>query len=732
MGEEIGRLGDAKKIRDPLFVSGETADRNRQEIYEFGPFLLEPAERKLLRGGEVVALTPKVFDMLVMLVRHSGHLLEKDDLIRSLWPDAFVEEGNLSNNIFVLRKALGSDHEYIETVPRRGYRFVGAVRQLPSAEKPLSEPRESEGEVPAGRGSAGLVSVFVSSAARRPRYGLLVLAGTALVIPVVIALWYLSRPLPPPRISAYVQITHDGREKRLMGTDGSRLYYTQESPNAILQIGVNGGQTVPVPMSLPGLYSGLEDISPDGSNALVTTTEAGYQGYPMWVVPILGGAATSLGYGGGESFSPDGTSVIYSSDAGDISMVRIDGTGRRTLAHVGSGTGFFSWSPDGKTIRFTKGDGKLWEMSSDGSGIHRLLPNWHEQDAQCCGRWAPDGRFYFFCERHPPKPGSEIWALDERRQLFRRRLSQPTQLTTGPMFWGRPIPSRDGKKIFANAPIQRGELSRIDPRAGGTQPFLGGISAENVAFSADGKSVVYVSYPEGILWKANRDGSNPVRLNQPPGLPLNPRWSPDSRQILFLNVAPDDHTAAYLVSADGGNAKKLLAEYDADTGDANWSPDGSRVLFDWCGVFCQADKRDLRILDLKSRKMTTIPGSTGMFASRWSPDGRYVAALATPKTPELRVFDFKTQRWDPMQTSNGVSPMVFSRDSRFLYFARGPDQAMLRIPVTGGKEEIVVDMTDWHLTGQFGGYVGLDPTEAPLVLRDTSSADIYALTLDSK
>src|SRR5215469_6644382 len=132
MSEEIGRLGSSRNIRDPLFVPGESPDWNRHEIYEFGPFRLEPAERKLLRDGGVVSLTPKVFDMLVMLVRNSGHLLEKDELTKSLWPDSFVEEGNLSNNIFGLRKALGNDHEYIETVPRRGYRFVGAVRQLPS------------------------------------------------------------------------------------------------------------------------------------------------------------------------------------------------------------------------------------------------------------------------------------------------------------------------------------------------------------------------------------------------------------------------------------------------------------------------------------------------------------------------------------------------------------------------------------------------------------------------
>ena len=84
-------------------------------------------------------LTPKAFDTLVLLVRNSGHLLEKDELISTLWPDTFVEEGSLSNNIFLLRKALGEDPAFIETVPRRGYRFVGAVRQLPAIEASHSQ-----------------------------------------------------------------------------------------------------------------------------------------------------------------------------------------------------------------------------------------------------------------------------------------------------------------------------------------------------------------------------------------------------------------------------------------------------------------------------------------------------------------------------------------------------------------------------------------------------------------
>ena len=142
MSDEIGRPGGSIKSRDSLFVAKGKIDRDRRELYEFGPFRLEPAERKLLRGNEVVVLTPKAFDTLVLLVRNSGHLLEKDELLSMVWPDSFVEEGNLSNNIFILRKALGEDPSYIETVPKRGYRFVGAVRQLPSAEKALGEQRE--------------------------------------------------------------------------------------------------------------------------------------------------------------------------------------------------------------------------------------------------------------------------------------------------------------------------------------------------------------------------------------------------------------------------------------------------------------------------------------------------------------------------------------------------------------------------------------------------------------
>src|SRR5215469_13396441 len=100
-------------------------------LYEFGQFRIDVAERLLLREGEAVPLTPKAFETLLLLVESSGHTVEKDELMRRLWPDTFVEEANLTNNISLLRKALDESpdgHPYIETVPRRGYRFDGAVK----------------------------------------------------------------------------------------------------------------------------------------------------------------------------------------------------------------------------------------------------------------------------------------------------------------------------------------------------------------------------------------------------------------------------------------------------------------------------------------------------------------------------------------------------------------------------------------------------------------------------
>jgi DNA-binding winged helix-turn-helix (wHTH) protein len=122
-----------------------------KRIYEFGPFRLDAAEHLLLRNGEAIPLQPKAFTLLLALVERHGHLVEKDELMKKVWPDTFVEEANLSTNISLIRKALGdceNGQRYIETVPKRGYRFVAGVREMGAEQAEINEAeaRHTEGE----------------------------------------------------------------------------------------------------------------------------------------------------------------------------------------------------------------------------------------------------------------------------------------------------------------------------------------------------------------------------------------------------------------------------------------------------------------------------------------------------------------------------------------------------------------------------------------------------------
>src|SRR5215467_9330068 len=130
---ELGQTKNCFIIRITVTLTRRASVNNGERvIYEFGGFRLDPEHRILLRDGDPVTIWPKVFDTLVFLLQSGGRLVEKDELMQALWPESFVEESNLTQNIFVLRKILGDDrngHGFIQTVPRRGYKFIAPVRE---------------------------------------------------------------------------------------------------------------------------------------------------------------------------------------------------------------------------------------------------------------------------------------------------------------------------------------------------------------------------------------------------------------------------------------------------------------------------------------------------------------------------------------------------------------------------------------------------------------------------
>jgi len=548
------------------------------------------------------------------------------------------------------------------------------------------------------------------------------LAGAIIVAGAVLG-YVLTRPLPAPKVSGYVQITHDAEPKQLVGTDGSRLYFNVGTSTSagIAQVSSSGGETVRI--ATPSAADALLNVSPDGAELLFANQPGNVQNAPFWAVPVLGGSPRRLGDTAGRdgAWSPDGKTLVYTT-GGHLFLAKSDGSEPHKLVSVAGAAFAPAWSHDGSELRFSVTDLKtgansLWGVSAEGANSRPLLPGWHNPPDECCGKWTADGEYFVFMSQ------GQIWVLLEKGGLLRKTTGKPFQLTSGPMTLAWPLPSRDGKKLFAVGRTRRGELVRWNSKSGQLVPFLSGISAQDVSFSRDGQWVAYVSYPEGILWRSKPDGSERFQLSYPPLYAMLPRWSPDGKQIVFVGLSAGKPARIYLVSAEGGSPQELMSGDPQQHWDPSWSPDGSKIVFG--GSFFGATV--VRVLDMKTHQVSTLPGSEGLYAPRWSPDGRYIAALPQ-EWQSLVVYDFETQHWSELAKGSAAYPS-WSKDGQYVYLLRVPnDPAVLRLRISDRKVERMVDLKNFRMAGyDWGFWLGLAPDDSPLLLRDTGTEDIYAL-----
>ena len=181
----------------------------------------------------------------------------------------------------------------------------------------------------------------------------------------------------------------------------------------------------------------------------------------------------------------------------DIFRAEHDGKNARKLLTAAGSPGGIRLSPDGSRIRFTvtlfdRGVSSLWEARADGTNPHLLLsPNWNNPPQECCGNWTSDGAYFVF---QSTRNGlSSLWVLADHNSFWRKAARAPLQLTTGPVNFGAPVPSRDGKKLFVQGWQPRAEMMRYDAKSGAFLPFFADTAAAQVDFSRDGKWAVYVT-----------------------------------------------------------------------------------------------------------------------------------------------------------------------------------------------------------------------------------------------
>ncbi len=378
------------------------------------------------------------------------------------------------------------------------------------------------------------------------------------------------------------------------------------------------------------------------------------------------------------------------------------------------------WSPDGRRIRFSVRDPKtfrktIWEVARDGHNP-RYLPLDRPGDPYgvCCGVWTHDGRYFVFSDLVGDGQAGNLWAVRDGSPH-----SRPVRLTNSPIRFSEPVPTLDDSALLAIGTIVRGETARFDSRSRQWLPFWDGIPAIDISYTRDARRAAFCRYPEHTLWVSDADGANGRQLTQPPLEAFQPHWSPDGRRIAFMGHRTGEPWRAYLIAASGGSPEPAKPDAPLDQGVPSWSADGRYLVYGELRIGAPLSEMAIRILDLRDRSVTLLPGSAGKWSPRWSPDGRHILA-ASADMGALWLYSISTRNWSRLATMPLIDNAEFSLDGRYIYFTGRSGIFRLRL-----SDRRLEDLA--HFPDTVVSWSAPTPDGSILVLRAVRHQEIYAL-----
>jgi len=726
-------------------------------------------------------LQDRAFQVLATLLARPGEVVTREELREKVWgPDVTVDfDHSLPSAVNRIREALGDSAEnpiFIETLPKRGYRFIAPIR-FPAApdrgtpdaatgeKQTVDENRAGGAEPLAVVSEQGPEETFSSAElfndvhldscdafqvkpkSRVLRYiawfAVSLLASVALALLAFAGIKIADLGNTPLRID---QVTFNSRVNS--GSPGSpgleeRLVMLMDGNRIIAALRANGGHTIssidlstgdiaPVTIPTEVKANSLADLSPDGTRLLIRGSTQAMPEQPLWIAPVAGGSAMRVGnvLAHDATWMADRDTILYAF-SNLLMQIRV-GESKPSLYTTLPGRAFaLRWSPDRKTLRFTllndtTGVSSIWELDAATKSPHVVKPIQGVGKSSCCGVWSVDGSTYVF--QAGDELDTDLWALTTHFGL-----PHLYRITNGPLSYAFPVASASGRRIYFFGFDADSGLYRYSRQSGQftvDRSFIAG--AHRIAYSRVGDKVAWTTAPGLKLWMArSAEGRNKIQVT-PSGMEtFDMQWSPDGTKLALSARREGLAWKIFVVDVASGSIDQVCND-SSDTASPSWSADGKSIVFVRRAGSVSAPNQSatLGVIKLRDRSVHDLPDSGNLATPRWSPDGKWIAAVSA-SSGSLMLFNVESAKWLVMPVSGVVNPF-WSHDGAavFVQTSSAGRQSILRVSVPDGQAKLVADSTSF-LVGTYPEFNlrGLSPDDELIVTAKVGTGNLYTTEL---